>query len=86
MGTRRARAALRRTDEVRLRPTFGGCPRIARRLAENGFFSILLVSKGEHMSLIRIGDPAPDFRLSAPGNKEIGLRDFRGKHHVILAF
>ncbi len=45
-----------------------------------------LVSKGEHMSQIRIGDPAPDFRLSASGNKEIGLRDFRGKHHVVLAF
>jgi len=38
------------------------------------------------MSEIRIGDPAPDFRLPATGNTEIGLSDFHGKRHVILAF
>jgi peroxiredoxin Q/BCP len=32
------------------------------------------------------GRAAPDFRLPAPGNREIGLADFRGKRHVVLAF
>jgi len=32
------------------------------------------------------GDAAPAFRLPAPGNREIGLADFRGKCHVVLAF
>ncbi len=38
------------------------------------------------MTDIRIGDPAPDFRLPAPGNKEFSLSDFRGRRYVILAF
>ena len=38
------------------------------------------------MAEIRIGDPAPDFRLPAPGNTEIDLAEFRGQRHVILAF
>ena len=38
------------------------------------------------MNEIRIGDPAPEFRLPASGNTEISLGDFRGKRHVILAF
>jgi peroxiredoxin len=35
---------------------------------------------------IRIGDPVPDFRLPATGNRDVGLSDFRGKRHVVLAF
>jgi hypothetical protein len=51
MGTRRARAALRRTTPERLRPTFGGYPAprappcirtFLSGLAEKGFFSSLL--------------------------------------------
>lgn len=38
------------------------------------------------MSEINIGEPAPDFRLPVSGNKEIGLSDFRGTRHVVLAF
>ena len=38
------------------------------------------------MPEIRVGDPAPDFRLPVPGNTEIGLGDFSGKRHVVLAF
>lgn len=38
------------------------------------------------MSEINIGDPAPDFRLAIPGNTTIGLSDFRGTRHVVLAF
>jgi len=34
---------------------------------------------------IEVGNPAPDFRLPAPGNVEISLSDFRGKRHVVLA-
>jgi len=60
MGTRRARAALRRTDQVRLRPTSGGYPApgthrkmgappciwtFLSSLGENEFFSVLLGQK-----------------------------------------
>ncbi|MBI4574311.1 MAG: redoxin domain-containing protein [candidate division NC10 bacterium] len=38
------------------------------------------------MAGITVGDPAPNFRLPAPGNKEIDLADFRGNRHVVLAF
>ena len=38
------------------------------------------------MAEITVGDPAPDFRLPAPGNTEIGLADFRANRHVVLAF
>ena len=38
------------------------------------------------MTEITTSDPAPEFRLPVPGNREIGLADFRGKRHVVLAF
>lgn len=38
------------------------------------------------MPEIKVGDPAPEFRLPAPGNKEFGLPDFHGTRHVVLAF
>lgn len=38
------------------------------------------------MTDITTGNPAPDFRLPVPGNREVGLADFRGTHHVVLAF
>ncbi len=37
-------------------------------------------------SRVRVGEPAPDFRLPATGNKEIGLAEFQGRQHVVLAF
>ena len=38
------------------------------------------------MTEITTGKPAPDFRLPIPGKREVGLGDFRGTHHVVLAF
>jgi thioredoxin-dependent peroxiredoxin len=38
------------------------------------------------MAEINVGASPPDFRLPLPGNKEIGLSDYRGKRHVVLAF
>jgi peroxiredoxin len=35
---------------------------------------------------ITTGNRAPDFRLPVPGNREVGLADFHGKRHVVLAF
>ncbi len=37
-------------------------------------------------SEVRVGDRAPEFRLPAPGNREIGLADYRGRDKVVLAF
>jgi peroxiredoxin Q/BCP len=38
------------------------------------------------MSEIKVGETVSDFRLPASRNKEVGLSDFRGKRHVVLAF
>ncbi len=38
------------------------------------------------MPEIKVGETVSDFRLPAPGNKEVGLSDFQGKRHVVLAF
>jgi len=38
------------------------------------------------VSELRIGDPAPDFRLPASTDGEIGLGDYRGKVNVVLFF
>lgn len=35
---------------------------------------------------LNVGDPAPDFTLKTIGLKEISLRDFRGKHVVVLFY
>jgi mycoredoxin-dependent peroxiredoxin len=35
---------------------------------------------------LRVGDVAPDFELSASGNRNVKLSDFRGKKNVLLAF
>lgn len=35
---------------------------------------------------LNVGDPAPDFTLRTVGLREVGLRDFRGKHVVILFY
>lgn len=37
-------------------------------------------------SPVEVGNPAPDFRLPATGNKEIGLAEFRDRQNVVLAF
>lgn len=41
---------------------------------------------GETVPEVNLGDPAPDFRLPASGNKEFSLSDFHGKRCAILAF
>jgi hypothetical protein len=35
---------------------------------------------------LAVGDPAPDFRLSAGDGREIALSAYRGKAHVVLFF
>jgi peroxiredoxin len=35
---------------------------------------------------IRVGTPAPDFELESQGNDRIRLSEYRGKHHVLIAF
>ena len=38
------------------------------------------------MSVLKVGDPAPDFELPATGDRKIKLSDFRGQKNVVLAF
>lgn len=33
-----------------------------------------------------VGDRAPDFTLKSIGLKEVSLRDYRGRKHVVLLF
>jgi peroxiredoxin Q/BCP len=47
---------------------------------------IMATSADTPGSPVEVGNPAPDFRLPATGNKEIGLADFRDRQHVVLAF
>lgn len=35
---------------------------------------------------LQVGDAAPDFELSASGNRTVKLSDWRGKKNVLLAF
>jgi peroxiredoxin len=40
----------------------------------------------ESDSEVQLGSPAPDFRLLASNNQQIGLEDFRGKANMVLFF
>jgi peroxiredoxin Q/BCP len=35
---------------------------------------------------LNVGDPAPDFTLKTIGLKDVSLREFRGKHVVVLFY
>ncbi len=35
---------------------------------------------------LKVGSPAPDFKLPASTGDEVGLTDYRGKANVILFF
>ncbi len=35
---------------------------------------------------VNVGDPAPDFKAKATGDREISLSDYKGKRNVMLAF
>jgi mycoredoxin-dependent peroxiredoxin len=43
-------------------------------------------SEESNMSALAIGEVAPDFELSATGNRKIKLSNYRGKKNVVLAF
>lgn len=38
------------------------------------------------MPPLRVGDPAPDFRLKGPGGQFVTLSEFRGRRPVVLIF
>ena len=44
------------------------------------------MSTGTQTKSLNVGDPAPDFTLKTIGLKEIILKDFRGKHVVLLFY
>ncbi len=47
-------------------------------------FSLLLVTP--MATALEIGDKAPDFTLPSTTGEKIGLSQYRGKKHVLLAF
>ena len=40
----------------------------------------------ELVSIVKVGDPAPDFTLPDQNNNPVKLSAFRGKKNVVLAF
>jgi len=40
----------------------------------------------EAAKTLKVGDQAPDFRLTDQNGREVRLADYRGKNSVILAF
>jgi len=38
------------------------------------------------VSVLKVGDRAPDFELQATGDRQLKLSDFRGQKNVLLAF
>jgi peroxiredoxin len=38
------------------------------------------------LSMPRAGEPAPEFRLSAPEGPDLGLADYRGRRRLVLWF
>jgi peroxiredoxin Q/BCP len=44
------------------------------------------VSTGTENKPLNVGDTAPDFTLKSIGLKEVSLKDFRGKHVVVLFY
>jgi len=44
------------------------------------------VSAASDTKSLVVGDRAPDFTLKSVGLKEVSLRDFRGRKHVVLLF
>jgi hypothetical protein len=55
-------------------------------LRPNHTFSKKLFMSEESDSEVQLGSPAPDFRLLASNNQQIGLEDFRGKANMVLFF
>jgi peroxiredoxin len=43
------------------------------------------IKEGNHMEL-KVGDKAPDFKLSSTRKEKISLSDYEGKKNVLLAF
>ena len=50
-----------------------------------GIISLLLAACNSS-SLIKVGDPAPDFTLSSAVGTEVSISDFEGKRPVLLYF
>jgi peroxiredoxin len=40
----------------------------------------------QHTDALAVGDVAPDFQLPSSTGHEIGLREYRGREHVVLFF
>ncbi len=54
-----------------------------------GFFCVAAVAQEKKPApepTVKVGDVAPDFKLTDQNGKDVRLSDFRGKKNVALAF
>src|SRR3954466_2836990 len=57
-----------------------------RALLAVGLLAVLSVGVGAQGTELKVGDPAPNFKLQASDGKTYQLSDFKGKKAVVLAW
>ena len=57
-----------------------------RALLTVGLMAVVAVSLGAQGSELKVGDPAPNFKLQATDGKTYQLSDFKGKKAVVVAW
>ena len=57
-----------------------------RALLAMGLVAALSVGLGAQSAELKVGDPAPDFKLQASDGKTYSLADFKGKRAVVIAW
>jgi peroxiredoxin (alkyl hydroperoxide reductase subunit C) len=61
-------------------------PRPARALEKELIFPVPHLTPTENQGLLKVGDPAPDFTLTAIDGRPVKLSSYRGKKIVVLSF
>ena len=61
-------------------------PRLAAGLEKELIYQVPHLTPRENRSLLKVGDPAPDFTLPAVAGKPVTLSSFRNRKLVVLSF